>query len=55
MHRERQHYFKVTYAGKYLWMELGYTSYQVIDKVYNLLVSNGHKPIRQKLNAIKNK
>tara|TARA_B100002019_G_C21265277_1_gene599080 strand:- start:629 stop:790 length:162 start_codon:yes stop_codon:yes gene_type:complete len=52
---ERQYYFKVTYAGRFIKVVPAHTKFEAIDRVYNENVGEYKWIVRSKFNAIKQK
>ena len=50
---EQKYLYQLQYKKKNLFVEAGYSAYHVIDKTFNLLVSQGHQIKRKDLTAIK--
>ncbi len=55
MHSERQHYYKVRYAGKLIKVLPAHSKWEAIDRVYNDNISKFPWIIRAKFNAVKSR
>jgi len=55
MHRERQHYFNVRYAGRLIKVIPAHTKFEAIDRVYNENIGRYKWIVREKFTAVKSK
>lgn len=55
MHRERQSYYKVRYAGKLIKVIPAHSKWEAIDRIYNENIERYKWILREKLTAVKSK